>query len=399
MKRLLLVDDEPRVLRGLERSLYALSEDWEIGTAEGGEQALKAMADSPYDIVVSDMLMPGMTGAELLNEVMRLYPQTIRLVLSGHANNDLLMKCMGAVHQYLSKPCEPVVLLSTLEQVVHLNDHLTSTELRAFATRLRRLPSKPALYSKILEALKVPDVEIEDIGKIVEKDIGMTSKLLNLANSAFLGLGHQVDSASEAVTYLGVDALKALVLSARIFEQFDDASMGGISSNDLWRHCNATAAAAKLIASNSGANRTAADEAFTAGLLHDCGMLVIAGNLHAHYADAIQQADSTHQPIAEIEKRLWGTTHAQVGGYLMGLWGLPIPIVEAITFHHAPKAHRIPAFSPLTAVHAANTLVSERLGSIHGLRTSPIDQSYLTQLGIGADRLAEWHELVAAMPI
>ena len=399
MKRLLLVDDEPRVLRGLERSLFSLTDEWEIDTAEGGQQALQSLAAAPYDIVVSDMLMPGMTGAELLNEVMRLYPQTIRIVLSGHATNELLMKCVGAVHQYLSKPCEPVLLLSTIERVVHLNDHLRNPDLRAFATRLRRLPSRPSLYAQILEALQVPEVEIEDIGKIVEKDIGMTSKLLNLANSAFVGLSHQVDSAREAVTYIGIDALKALVLSARIFEQFDNTSMGGLSATDLWRHCNATAAAAKLIATHEGAARATADESFTAGLLHDCGMLVIAGNLNARYADAIRQAADARQPIAEVEKQLWGTTHAEVGGYLMGLWGLPIPIVEAITFHHAPKAHRLPAFAPLTAVHAANTLISERLGSISGLYTSPIDQAYLAQLGIPPDRIQRWRDLAESIPL
>ena len=103
--RILFVDDEPLVLQGLQRMLRPMRNEWEMAFVESGRRALEEMATLPFQVVVSDMRMPGMNGAQFLSHVQELYPRTVRLILSGHADKDLIMKCVGTAHQFLAKPC------------------------------------------------------------------------------------------------------------------------------------------------------------------------------------------------------------------------------------------------------------------------------------------------------
>src|ERR1017187_6368046 len=106
MKNLLFVDDEVRVLQGLQRQLYGMRNEWNMNFKEGGAKALDFMASAPVDVIVTDMMMPGMDGAQLLTEVMKRHPDTIRIVLSGHADREAILRLVGPAHQYLSKPCD-----------------------------------------------------------------------------------------------------------------------------------------------------------------------------------------------------------------------------------------------------------------------------------------------------
>src|SRR5258708_5867146 len=220
--RILFVDDEAFVLEGLQRMLRHLRAEWEMVFAESGSKALELMGQNPFDVVVSDMRMPGMNGAELLAEVMKRYPKTVRLILSGHADQALILKCVGSTHQYLSKPCEPDMLKATVLRAAGVGNSLQDQKLRQLVAQMDRLPSIPSLYMQIVEKLRDPEVMLEQIGELIGGDLGMTAKILKLANSAFFGLRREISSATEAVTYIGLETIKSLVLAINAFSQFEN---------------------------------------------------------------------------------------------------------------------------------------------------------------------------------
>ena len=202
-KRILFVDDEDMVLQGLRRMLRPLREEWDMEFAESGVKALELMAQHPFDVIVSDMRMPGMNGAELLNEVMVRHPKTVRLILSGQAEKDLIVKCVGATHQYLAKPCEPDALRATVARTTSLEFNISNERIRAVVSRIDKLPSLPSLYIELNKVLAEEDVSMEQVGEVVRKDIAMTCQVLKIVNSAFFGLRREVTTPDEAASYLG----------------------------------------------------------------------------------------------------------------------------------------------------------------------------------------------------
>lgn len=398
LHRILFVDDEPMVLRGLERSLSEQTDVWDMTFVHRGEDALAFLDRETCDVIVTDMLMPGMNGAQLLNEVVRSYPGVTRVVLSGHADHDLVMQCVGTAHQYLSKPCEPALLISTIERLLALQSMVQSDPVRNLVARLNRLPSRPDLYGKILAALATPRTELAHIGMIVQEDIAMTAKLLKLVNSAFFGIGHSISTANEAVQYLGVDILKALVLSVHVFECCPHLEKAGLHSESMSRQATLTAAAAKAIAHTERWSPAAQEEAFTAGLLHNCGLLVLAENMPEQLARVIELARAQSLPLGRFEQEVYGATHGQVGGYLLGLWGLPHPIVEAVALHTAGPPWSNPEPGPLAVVHAAHALAGEHLRTIPGVPTSGLNLDYLRALGLDA-RISAWRDCVSDLAV
>lgn len=227
MKRILFVDDEPRVLQGLERMLRPMREKWEMRFVESGAQALATLAVTPADVVVADMRMPGMDGAQLLKEVMRSYPATIRLILSGFTEKNMIGRCVGVAHQYLAKPCDPATLRATIERLTALENTLQEGALQRLVGRLERLPSLPTLYTEILQCLENQNADLTDVGTVIARDLGMAAKVLNLVNSAFFGLPQQIANPAEAVLYLGLENVKSIVLAAKTFGQFQEIVNGG----------------------------------------------------------------------------------------------------------------------------------------------------------------------------
>lgn len=395
-KRILFVDDETLVLDGLRRMLRPLREEWDMEFCDSGAGALARMAETSFDVIVSDMRMPGMTGAELLSRVMQRHPRTVRLILSGHADRDLILKCVGSTHQFLAKPCDPEAIKATVRRAAATDDALQSDALKALVGQMSRLPSIPSLYRDIVEALQDPDVPMAVVGRIIGQDIAMTAQILKLVNSAYFGLRRRVSSPDEAATYLGLDTLRSLVLSLNAFSQFETIKVEGFSFAELWHHSLQTGAAAKAVAHAELAGRKVADEAFVSGLLHDTGKVVMAANFPERYAEVIRLMHAERLEPCAAERRVFGANHPDVGGYLLGLWGLPVPVVEAIAFHHRPLSAAERVFSPLTAVHVADALV-QSVGTTDDAGTDPrLDYTYLNDLGLVA-RVPAWREVLAQM--
>jgi HD-like signal output (HDOD) protein len=385
MKRILLVDDDPRSFSALQRLLRGMGEDWEVVFADSGAKALALMAQSPFDLVISDMLMPGMKGAELLAEIGRKYPQTVRIILSDHTNHAEILRLIGPVHQYISKPLEPEVLRDAIVRTFALQDLLGSEQLKQVVTQIQFLPSVPALYIEIVKELRKDDPSVCRLGQLVSRDPGVCTKMLQLVNSAFFGLPQLITSPDEAILHLGVETVKNVVLSLQLFSAFERTPAINFPVDRLWTHSWKTGLIARRIA--EAENFTNTDHAFIAGLLHDIGKLVLAAGLSGQYTAIMESARSQEKSMAAAEREFLGSTHAEVGAYLLGLWGFPVPIIEAVALHHCPKTAPNPAFSLMTAVHVANVLENERSNTAR----SRIDSGYLTALGL-EKRLNFWRE-------
>ena len=392
-KRILFVDDEPNVLSGLQRMLRVMRNEWEMVFVECATKALEEMAKQPFDVVVSDMRMPGMNGAELLREAMRLYPATVRIVLSGHAEHDLVKQCVGVAHQYISKPCDPEQLKSMIQNATFISGELVDEEVKRIIGAIESLPSAPQLYMALEKALKDEDVSMQALADIIQQDMGMTAKILKLVNSSFFGLQRTIKSPHEAVNYLGIDTIKGLVLVNGVFESAHTLAISALTLTDLWTHSLAVAGGAKHLAKVENLSRILQEEAFVGGVLHDIGILLLATHFPEQYERVIQMVQAEHISVSIAEQWEFGVTHADIGAYLLGLWGIPASILKIVSLHHRPRFTQDKAFSPLLAVHLADVFSGSHSG--HPLfESSSLDIGMLEELGF-SPHLDRWKASLA----
>lgn len=387
-KRILFVDDESMVLTGLQRSLRPMRAEWEMVFAAGGDEALAAIDKQTFDIIVTDMRMPGMDGAQLLEEVQKRSPQTLRMVLSGQSDRETILRSVNPAHQFISKPCEGEELKSRLIRAFALKNLLQNPGLRELVTKLDSLPSLPYAYLKLNEELRRPEPSLQKIDELIGADMAMTAKILKLVNSAFFCLPCEISSASHAVQLLGLDTLRTLVITAHVFEQFQSRLLTADDVRQISDHSLAVSNSAKKIAIFEHADQRIQNESFTAGLLHDAGKLILASTLGEQYGKVLEYREQADIGLYAAECELLGCSHAQVAAYLFGLWGLPSTIVEAVAWHHDPAGSLSVKFSPLAAVHVASAYHDEKSSSRLRDRT-PIDGAFLAGIGC-AEREQAW---------
>jgi putative nucleotidyltransferase with HDIG domain len=388
-RRVLFVDDEPMLLQGLSRMLRTERSTFEANFATSGEEALSMLAGSNYDVVVTDISMPHMNGLELLSRVKELYPDTVRIILSGEPDVSLSMKSVNVSHRFLNKPCDPVVLKSTILRTCKLSDFLRNDAMKKTLKQIDSLPTMPAVYFEIVKELQSPDASIQKVGKIISKDVALTSKILQLVNSAYFSLPRHISSPEHAAVLLGLNIIKSLVLVSHIFKKFDKLDMPHKFLERLWAHNMMTGNLAKAIANHESRDQKLIDNAYIAGLLHDCGKLILASNFKDKYREIVIRAHEQGMPVCALEEEILGITHAEVGAYLMDLWGLPSQIIEAIAFHHLPSAYGDDCFSPLAAVHIANTVDHMGPKKAPEEYSPTFDMSYLKNLNLD-NRLEGW---------
>jgi putative nucleotidyltransferase with HDIG domain len=238
----------------------------------------------------------------------------------------------------------------------------------------------PAIYVELVDELESEDASIEKIGDIISKDIGLTAKILKMVNSSFFGLRQQITSPAKAVSLLGLDLIKAIVLTHGTFDKFKNLKYPGLSLEKMWEHAMITGALAKIIAKESGLDRKASDTAFMAGLLHDIGRLLIAAYLPDSYRVIAKRIEEKSISMVAAETEIIGTTHAAVGAYLIGLWGLPDDILEAAAFHHTPRGKNL---TTATIVHLANAFANGGQAVRQpGDRFEELDYAYLEEANI-----------------
>jgi HD-like signal output (HDOD) protein len=393
MKRILFVDDEPYVLEGLRTLLRKQRKVWDMSFATSGAEALRILASGePFDVVVSDMRMPVMTGADLLRTVQREYPSAVRIVLSGQTEQDVARRIVHVAHQFLSKPCEGRHVQETIERACNLQTLLEHPALRQIVGQIGQLPIKPAAYSRLVATLEDPQSSLSDAAAVIETDIGSTTKVLQIVNSSFFGSPKRITSVGTALTHLGLEMVKAVVLAEEMRSSPEQlAPPPGLDVAAVQEHGLRSARLARCLLTD----RTAAEDAFSAAMLQDVGLLVLAGRMPATFSEIVEQAQRTGASLPEVEREKLGVTHAEIGAYLLGIWGLPYSVVEAVAYHHDPQRAGSTSPDVVCAVHVASALADEALppGTDRALNsTVKLDEAYLDKLGL-LPKLQEWRVL------
>jgi HD-like signal output (HDOD) protein len=382
VKRVLFVDDEPHLLDGLRGRFWRNRDEWEMEFASSGEAALETLDRSDCDVIVTDIRMPRMDGAQLLRLVQQRHPRVIRIALSGYTEMEAALRALPVAHQFLSKPCDGAVIENVLERACGLQSLLAGAAIRNTIGAVGELPSTPRIYTALTELLADPEVDPRAIARTIEQDPAVSARVLQIVNSAFFGLSHAIVGLPQAVLHLGVETIKNVVFTAELFRSFPVRR--GFSVDLLQQHSYLTAKIAAAIATG----HTTAQDAFTAALLHDVGKLVLASKLPDRFAEALQLCAQEARPLYAVEQDLYGFTHAEAGAYLLGLWGLPYPIVEAVAHHHAPRRVKQCAFDTLAAVfvadHLAWQLAPARSAQL-GAAVERLDETYLKSLGVDSE--------------
>lgn len=392
-RRILFVDDDPNILSGIRRVLRSMRDDFDLQFAECGRDALQFMASNEVDVIVSDMRMPGMDGAELLKQVQSLHPSTIRIMLTGQADQDSILRTVGVVHQFLEKPSDPEMLKVILARASRLHSLISDERIIGIISRIESLPCLPEAYANLQRLLVNPESSVADVAALIEGDIAMSAKILQLVNSAFFGLFQEVESPARAVGLLGLETIKGLVLGVHIFSEIKSASKL-FSANKLWAHSMAVGAFAKKIAAAETGEKNLIDHSFIAGILHDLGKLIFAAKLPQEYDQVVGLAQQEKIALSVAEQQILHAEHAAVGAYLIGLWGLPTPVMEAIAFQGRLADLAAQSFHPVLAVHVANVIYYElRPGEILGAPPT-LDLGYIEGLGL-THRLDTWRQICA----
>ena len=334
--------------------------------AEGGHAGLSEIQHGSFDVVVTDMRMPGLNGAELLHYVKEKQPHAVRLVLSGQMDTETAMKTVFTAHQFLAKPCDPDKLRSVLRRACALNDLVAGEDLRALAGDVSVLPTTPRIFLAISEAMANPSCSLDDLARIVEREPALCAKVLQVANSAFFGLPQAVSSVARAINYLGTLTLRNLVLAVEV-----GASVGKhrltLPGKQLAEFQLNSLLVGLLAREWFKADRRSADDAFVAGMLRDIG----------HFLLAAQQRE--HDVAPEC--------HALLSGYLLGLWGIPYTVLEPVAFHEQPELIEHDSLELVDVLHLIDRVASDVAPSPFQPKPSVLDTERLGRLGITRGRI------------
>ncbi len=362
--KLLFVDPDTNALDAYKRLLKALRPTWSASYAANGREAIQIMRKLKPDAMITELNMTIENDADLLKAVQKFYPDVIRIVLSSEsdAQAETILRATQSAHRFLAKPCKGETLLANIEQAAELRKILNRRELREIISGMPYLPSLPQLYHDLLRAMESPLVSIAELGDIIARDVSMTTRVLHLVNSAFFGLPRQVSNPREAAAMLGLNVLKSLILYVKLFFAAPDSKFPGFSLDDMWAHSSLTARLSREIARDLGGNSRIQEDAFLAGMLHDVGKLLLLEQPKYFNTVTWKQSENNDLTFADAEYLEYSTSHAEIGGYLLGLWGLPDPVVEAVACHHRPTQISGETSRVLAATYLANAMLCREAG-------------------------------------
>ncbi len=382
---MLFVDDEPQVLEGLRLRLQPLKSKWHMTFVDSGADALSRFEQTPHDVIVSDISMPGMDGAQLLHAISERWPATIRIALSGVSDTEQKMRLLPLAHQYVSKPCRPEQLEDAIVRSLRLREELTHPSVQAIIGRIRQLPAQPQVFARLQVAMAKPNATARDVARVVANDTALTVKVLQIANSAFFRRARRISNIEQAVLYLGFQTVRNLVMCAEVFSRWPGRMRhAAVDLEDLQMHAQRTAAVAQAITEGT----QHADDTVLAALLHDIGYWVLIQECPRELEQAIELALAAGVSLPQAEYEILGASHAEIGAYLLAIWGLPYAVVEAVAHHHNPTRVKSDGLDPLAALAIASALTGgdDSDGCARNLLPSPIvGPDYLAGLNSSLD--------------
>ncbi|MFI3158560.1 MAG: response regulator [Methylococcaceae bacterium] len=381
-KIILFVDDDENIISGIQRQLRPYREQWQLFFANSGPQALQLMTKQPIDLIVSDMMMPEMRGDELLKKVSEHYPCTVRMILSGYADEDTLKSGMEVAHQYLSKPCSSETLQEAISQIFKIQACVSNPRIIAGIGNASQLPSLPKIYQEVNAAIADENISIGDIAKIFAHDMVLSAKLLHLVNSPYFGLNRIVSSLTDAINLIGIKKLNNLVLSAHVKSAFPvNTPETKHYMEYLWLDACRVSELARQIALSENQQEDRPDQAYLGGLLHNMGLLIFLSRGGDKLNVFMKEVKNTDTPIAELESAIFGFTRSEAAAYVLSLWKIPPRIIEAILLQSTPSNTDYNGVSALTAVHVASCLLKpSAMTDCNRLFDMAVDTAYLQRI-------------------
>lgn len=393
-KNILFVDDNENVINGIQRQLRPYREQWQLFFATSGPQALQLMAQQPIDLIVSDILMPEMRGDELLKIVSEEYPSTVRMILSGYADEETLKSSLEVAHQYLSKPCSAETLREAISQIFKIQACVRNPLIVAGIGDPNHLPHLPKVYQQLNAAIADENTTAHDIANIFAHDMVLSAKLLQFVNSPYFGLNRVVSSLSVAVSLIGVKKLSNLILSVHVKNAFSVKDPKLECYMDyLWQDSSRVAELARLIALSENQQEDRPDQAYLGGLLHNMGLLIFLSHGGDKLRALLDSVKNTDIPVAELETSIFGYSRSEAAAYVLSLWKIPPRIIESILLQNTPNDTDYDAVNALTAVHVASCLLQPAVPSdFERLFEMKLDHDYLQRIG-KLERLPDWQRL------
>ena len=363
---------------------HVLQDQYEVITATSGQQAANLLHSRKFDAVVTDLTMPDMDGLRFLGHVVQHQPDCARIIISGYADRLKVARCLFVGHRYFSKPCNYTALAELLLRLANFRELVSNHKVRRIIGGIGALPGPPETFLKIEKVLESPVASMQDVAEVVEQDVAVTAKLLQIVNSAEFGIRHKVVSITEAVQLVGIESVRGLVLGLQAFAGYKEHPGKKAPPAQLWDHSLRTGLIARRICRAQGFSLHSGDRAFLAGLLHDVGRVVIDANAPEERAEVNEFAERFGLPIAEAEKRHFGATQAEVGGYLLALWGIDDEVVRIVQHQENLSKFDGGDTRALAALHVAH------FAEMNNPQAHPLDAEALVQLGFA--NAMEWIE-------
>ena len=388
----LFVDDDRRVQQSLRRIVVSRNLSIDLFAASSAAQATQTLSERACDVIVTDASLPDMEGSNLLTLVQERWPLTLRILMTEDGGTRIISSLLVSAHQLLTKPVTPECLLATVQAASRLRFLLMDSRLREIVHRLEHLPVVPNVYTALTRELQSESCSNQSVAKIVSRDMSLTTAILKVVNTPFFGLSRRVDEPLQAVNILGANLVRGLVLSEGVFRPQDPDMYPGFNTEQLWGHCLVAARCCRAVMRVECPTGSAVEDAFLAGLLHDVGKIVMAEGCPEDYVDILKESQARNIPLYEVEAEILDVTHAQVGAYLLGLWGFSENVVIAIAQHHG----QIPG-QPLSllsvVLHVVDVLLHERYVQSSGHAPHLPAGPFLDIVG-GAETFERWKELV-----
>jgi HD-like signal output (HDOD) protein/CheY-like chemotaxis protein len=369
--RVLFADDKSRVFERLRAELARERPGWYLKFVQSGQQALSELGSDHYDALLTVMETDGIDGPELLARTREQHPDVVRLCLPGDMQDEAFLRAMPVAHQFLSTPCRAETVLEVIERTCTLRSILHDASIRELIGKLKALPAVPQTFQALSAAIARPNAHTADITGIVSKDMALAIKTLQIVNSAFFRRTAPIMSIQAAVTYVGLEMLKSLALCASVFDALDASPPAGRLLADLQARSLRKAHLARLLLGES----RLAEEAFTAALTLDIGQAVLALGDPEKFAQMVESARRQGLAWHHVEPEFFGAAHPAVGACLLGLWGLPLELVEAVAYHHTPNRVQHTPTHVLAAVHVADAMVES--SSDHSKLLSQLEARFI----------------------
>ncbi len=356
-KTILIVDAEEQILKALKRVF--LQTDYNVYQAASGTIALDILDKERIDLIITDIRMPELDGYQLLTKVKAMYPEVIRLVLSGYADEKAIFKLLNAnlAKMCIYKPWDNQEMLNIIKHVFELNRILSENSILQIINKIDNLPFVSFIYNDLCVLIE-NDASIVEIEKLLMKDQALSAAILRIVNSAFYNV--KTGSLKKAITYIGLTHIKSIAFTAGIsYNKALDINLAKsyqlFSKHSLLTNKICNQVYPKLFSKEMPSDSTCV------GLLLEIGRVVLMSNFPKQYKKIISLEGIDKRPLYQLEKEILGIAYHEMSSYLLNWWGLPYCLIEATLYHHSPLEDNVINKELTSVLHLANYYAAKLL--------------------------------------